>query len=182
MIRSTNIPIILNRICDDTNILSALLVTSDGELLGHSNRSSSASSTTLNRNHPPLPLLPTPESLGTLIADIALDYHRLGEEFSTLKNHTESPPHSSSKMECLYIEMELGIVGISSCNSSSSSSNNTGDVGCFVIVIAALDAPLGYIQMRLQTVTTHIQESLLSSTVLTTTNTSTNNNNSMTVT
>ena len=190
MIRSTNIPIILNRICDDTNyILSALLVTADGELLGSSSRATSTS-----------PSLPTPESLGTLVADIAWDYHRLGEECSLLHHNNSTESQSQplpSKMECLFIEMDLGIVGISPCITTSSDTNNTGDnnIGCFVIVIATYDAPLGFIQMRLQSVTTHVQESLLLSSssssatstttaVLTTSTTTTNsnNNNAMTVT
>ena len=174
MIRSTHIPMILNRICDDTAIISALLVTSDGELLGASHATAATTTTTTpNRNQ-----LPPPESFGTLVADIAWDYHRLGEEFSTLNDHATTPTESSvphtapppprrlvSKMECLFLEMEFGIVGISTCNNGATSTNS-GDVGCFVIVIATPDAPLGLVKMRLQTVTTHVEESLLSSTTL----------------
>ena len=159
MIRSTHIPIILNRICDDTRIRSALLVTADGELLG-------ASATVALTS--PLPQLPPPESLGTLLTDIAWDYQRLGEEYATLhpdttSTTTASSSSSSSTMECIFLEMEYGTVGISSCHSSSSSSssgNQPPTIGCFVMVIATPETPLGWIRLRLQTVTQHVQESL----------------------
>ena len=124
-------------------------------------------------------LLPPPESLGTLLADIAWDYQRLGEEFATLNNDTitttalsssssvgvqaqPQPITTTSKMECIFLEMEYGIVGISPCNNNSGNSNNynSNNIGCFVMVIATSEAPLGLIRMRLQTVTQHIQESL----------------------
>jgi hypothetical protein len=128
MIRSTRIPSVLNRICDDS-VMSALLVTADGELLGASNKNP-------QRN---------PESFGTLLADIAIDYHRLGEEFSAVDDNAERP---KSHMECLLIEMDLGLVGITSCS------------GCFVIAVAKPDTPPGLMKARLQTLAVHVQESL----------------------
>ena len=182
MIRSTHIPIILNRICDDRHILSALLVTADGELLGSAAAMAGTAATTTRR-------LPSPESLGTLLADIAWDYHRLGDELATLLVRDEPNSNAAvpSKMECLFMELEEGMVGISSCcmtstscssSSSSSSSDSSHAVGCFVMVICTPDAPLGWVRQRLQTVTNHIQDSLslTSSSILTTTTTANSNN------
>jgi hypothetical protein len=129
MIRSTRIPSVLNRICDDY-IISALLVTADGELLGASSKSAQKNT----------------ESFGTLLADIALDYHRLGEEFSTVDEI--SADRTISRMECLLINMDLGLIGITPCS------------GCFVIAVAKPDAPPGLMKARLQTLATHVQESL----------------------
>jgi hypothetical protein len=130
MIRSTRIPYVLNRICDDT-IVSALLVTVDGELLG-------ASTKTIQKN---------PESFGTLVADIALDYHRLGEEFAAADGVVH---RSKSFMQCLLIEMDLGLVGVAACSG----------IDCFVVAVAKADAPPGLVKARLQTLAIHVQESL----------------------
>ena len=172
MIRSTHIPIILNRICDETTIRLALLVTADGELLGTSSASSRRMPPVLSQTLPPP--LPSPESLGTLLADIAWDYQRLGEEFVLLNDSTNcchndmdhddpvttTTPTLVSQMECVFLEMEYGIVGISACNDHHhTNDHNTTTIGCFVMVIATPEAPLGWIRQRLQTVTTHIQES-----------------------
>ena len=129
MIRSTCIPSVLNRICDDT-IVSALLVTADGELLG-------ASSKNAQKNA---------EAFGTLLADIALDYHRLGVEFAA----ADDVHRSKSHMQCLLLEMDLGLVGIASCSG----------IDCFVIAVAKPDAPPGLVKARLQTLAVHVQESL----------------------
>jgi hypothetical protein len=115
MIRSRRIPQVLDRICDDKLILSALLVTADGELLG----------TSTNRQA----LQPDPESFGTLVADMAVDYIRLGEDYGNGSN-------------------EQGTVGVAQC----------GD--CFVMAVAAPDAPLGLIKARLEAVAVHVQEGL----------------------
>jgi predicted regulator of Ras-like GTPase activity (Roadblock/LC7/MglB family) len=125
MIRSRRIPQVLDRICDDKLILSALLVTADGELLG----------TSTNRQA----LQPDPESFGTLVADMAVDYIRLGEDYG---NGSKSPLH------CLLMEHEQGTVGVAQC----------GD--CFVMAVAAPDAPLGLIKARLEAVAVHVQEGL----------------------
>jgi hypothetical protein len=82
MIRSCRIPAILSRICNNTTdndnnsvIQIAMLVTNDGELLG------STSATFVN----PDGVRESIENLGTLIADIAVDYQRLGDEFAGLE-------------------------------------------------------------------------------------------------
>ena len=129
MIRSTCIPSVLNRICDDT-IVSALLVTADGELLGASSKNNTKNS----------------ESFGTLLADIAMDYQRLGEEFAAV----DDVHCSKSHMQCLLLEMDQGLIGISACVG----------IDCFVVAVAKPHAPPGLLKARLQTLATHVQESI----------------------
>lgn len=127
MIRSTRIPAVLERICDDT-IESALLVTADGELLGATDKCKN------------------PESFGTLLADIAMDYQRLGEEYSTV----DEVHRTQSNLECLLIEMDLGLIGVTAC----------ATIGCLVIAIAKPDALPGLVKARLQALSIHVQEAL----------------------
>ena len=91
MIRSCHIPPLLSRICGD-GIQAALLVTTDGELLGTS--------------------YPFPEDdlgnlceVGSLVTEIAADYQRLGHELDS--------PH----LDFLTLELELGTVAVSSSGS-----------------------------------------------------------------
>jgi hypothetical protein len=156
MIRSCRIPPILNRICDDV-IHTALLVTADGELLGASTKKSSASLFT-----PPAEGVSASttsgaiENLGTLIADIAVDYHRLGEEYAGLQDGAVQPqqPRNSSnnksQLQCLMMELELGLVAVSSC----------GSFDCLVIAIASPTAPLGLVKAKIQTLALYVQEAL----------------------
>lgn len=208
MIRSTKIPSVLNRICDN-GIYMALMVTSDGELLGVSNRytpPSSSSSTHESTDVADIPSLvkelPDPESLSTLIADIAMDYYRLGFEFAAFNqnnNNSMTPPTGTptsssltnldptssrqessssagssstaaltnnngnfnnynnqkaiSNMKFLLLEMDYGMIGISSCSSSAD---------CLVIAIATHTTPIGYIKSRLTILASYVQESLYS--------------------
>lgn len=88
MIRSCRIPAILSRICTDDSVIQvAMLVTNDGELLG------STSATFIN----PEGVRESIENLGTLIADIAVDYQRLGDELSGLDGSGGGPPISSQQ-------------------------------------------------------------------------------------
>lgn len=180
MIRSTRIPAILNRICtaaaaedggSRTILASALLVTADGELLGASSSSRSSSSNTPTTA--PNLQLQNPESFGTLLADIAMEYQRLGEEFASGNSHDSNPTittatntaavaadttattnsHNGSQMQCLLLEMEAGLVGIAPCG-----------YGCLVMIVGAPNAPLGWIRNQLQIVALHIQESLSTTT------------------
>ena len=82
MIRSCRIPSVLQRICTDNVIQTALLVTLDGELLG------STATTFLS---PDGTTKESIESLGTLIADIAVDYSKLGEELRLIHLHLYDP-------------------------------------------------------------------------------------------
>ena len=198
MIRSCRIPSVLRRICTDNVIQTALLVTTDGELLG------STATTFLS---PDGTTKESIESLGTLIADIAVDYGKLGEEYANLDppntnaiaiagntnananaktnnnnsnpsggasvvstnsgTSTQSPlgqqsqqsqsqqsqhPPSTKKshLQCLLLELELGLVAVSACVG----------VDCMVIAIAAPSAPLGSVKAKLQAMTAHVQEAL----------------------
>jgi hypothetical protein len=142
MIRSARIPHILSRICTDHVIQTAVLVTSDGELLG---------STSTTFVSPDGSTRESVEHLGTLIADIAVDYQRLGNEYAALDNGTTpQPPQKKSHMQCLLLELEQGLVGVSGCVG----------VDCLVIAIAAPNAPLGTITARLQAITEYVQEAL----------------------
>lgn len=168
MIRSCRIPSVLRRICTDSVIQTALLVTTDGELLG------STATTFLS---PDGTTKESIESLGTLIADIAVDYGKLGEEYANLDppntiitkpnppsggasvvsaNSAGSVPPTpqatpkKSHLQCLLLELELGLVAVSTCVG----------VDCMVIAIAAPNAPLGTVKARLQAITAHVQEGL----------------------
>ena len=179
MIRSARIPSVLRRICTDDVIRTALLVTTDGELLG---------STATTFVGPDGTTTESIESLGTLIADIAVDYGKLGEEYasldppappsssaspsssvpgasaaagassppSTTSNNNNSNPSTSSTstskshLRCLLLELELGLVAVAACES----------VDCMVIALAAPNAPLGTVRARLQAIAAHVQEAL----------------------
>lgn len=125
MIRSTRIPAILNKVCDDV-LESCLLVTAEGELLGVSHAAAS-------------PPLQNPADLTSLLADIASQYQRLGEDFGR-----------SSHMNCLVLEMEQRVVGISACSG----------IDCLVVGLAPSDAPLGLLRARLQALAAYVQDSL----------------------
>jgi hypothetical protein len=145
MIRSCRIPDILKRICTDNVIQTALLVTSDGELLG---------STATTFVSPDGTSKESIQSLGTLIADIAMDYTSLGDEYAMLDevpHSQEAPPQrKKSHLQCLLIELEQGLVGVTACVG----------VDCLVIAIAAPSAPLGSVKARLQATAEYVQEAL----------------------
>jgi len=158
MIRSARIPALLDRICDKNKgdddsamIRQALLVTADGELLGCSNPPSGNS----NSSNSPIPI--SSSSFGTLIADIAVDYQRLGEEYATAtaddaasrtSNHKSS---SASHLQCLLLEMDRGLVAVTACT----------EMDCFVVAVASPEAPRGLVKARLQALAVHVQEALL---------------------
>ena len=186
MIRSCRIPNLLQRICDynDNNggvIHTAILCTADGELLGSTAStfvgSNNPSQTVTNNNSPLPPKIESVDSLGTLIADIAVDYARLGDEYTALDlvypdtdginghhSHANAPNNSNTgggggdgvsstkrnTLQCLFLEMELGLIGVSACPG----------VDCLVIAIASPDAHLGSIKSRLQTIATYVTEAL----------------------
>jgi hypothetical protein len=173
MIRSCRIPSVLKRICTDNIIQTALLVTTDGELLG------STATTFISADGTSKESI---ESLGTLIADIAIDYMQLGNEYANLdigggdaaaagtstptsaaatasspsssSAQQQQPPNSGSKkssshLQCLFLELEFGLVAVSTCIG----------VDCMVIAIAAPTAPLGSVKARLHAITEYVQES-----------------------
>lgn len=138
MIRSARIPGILRRITSDNVIQAAVLVTGDGEILG-------ASSPTFVG---PDGTRESMENMGTLIADIAVDYQRLGDEYMHVKEGSAAP--KKSHLRCLLLELDQGLVAVSAC----------AEVDCLVIGIAAPDAPMGMIKARLEAITEHVQEAL----------------------
>jgi hypothetical protein len=114
MIRPARIPPILNRICTDQVIQTAILVTADGGRLG------STSMTFVS----PDGSRESVESLGPLIADIAVDYQRLGDEYAGLDNHNNNnngtttsmtTTKKKSHMQCLLLELDQGLMGVLSC-------------------------------------------------------------------
>ena len=132
MIRSCRIPSILSRICvGDDVIQTAMLVTNDGELLG------STSSTYVNTDGNRESI----ENLGTLIADIAVDYQRLGDEFAILDPTSSSTaaPMTSPLSTALTGQQQLSSVQSpqppvptlpsSATSASTSSSGNNLSVG-----------------------------------------------------
>lgn len=129
MIRSGRIPPVLNRICDE-QVPTALLVTFDGELLGTSNSFPHHSK--------------DPESFGTLLADIAVDYRRLGEEYAAAEDKAKS------QMECLLIQMDGGLAGAAACES----------IDCFVLAVAKPNTPPGLLKARLRSLADHVRESM----------------------
>lgn len=129
VLRSAKIPAVLNRICDE-RIPSALLVTFEGEILGESTA---------------FPHQKTPEALGALVADIASDYQRAGEDYAAIEGQ-----RSKSHLECLLISMSDGLIGVSACDG----------VDCFVIATAKPDAPPGLLKGRLESLASFVQDSM----------------------
>jgi len=120
MLRSSRIPPLLSRITGD-GIHTALLITSDGELLG----SSSIPNSHPHHTHihtPPHPTVKQPasasssstestssisssptssskfdhESMAALIAEVTSDYHRAGQELLLMNFHPPPSPHHGS--------------------------------------------------------------------------------------
>jgi hypothetical protein len=73
----------------------------------------------------------------------------MGEEYAALDMSGGAVP-KKSHLNCLLLELELGLVAVSTCNG----------VDCMVIAVASLDAPLGNIKARLQAITEYVQEAL----------------------
>ena len=103
----------------------------DGELLGASD---------LYPHHK------EPESFGTLVAEIAADYNNCGAEYVAV----DGVQRSKSHLQCLLIEMEGGLIGVSACQG----------IDCFVLAVAKPNTPPGLLKARLQSLAVHIQESL----------------------
>ena len=130
MIRACRIPPVLNRVCDES-IPSALLVTFNGEIIGESTK---------------FPHHKDPAFFGTLVADIALDYQRAGEDYASI----EASKIQKSHLQSVLIEMEGGTVGISACSK----------VDIFAIAVARPDTPPGLLKARLEQLTLFVEESL----------------------
>jgi len=172
MLRSSRIPPLLSTICSD-GIYQALLVTSDGEILG----STSASEPKDEEKKEELDM----ESIGALIAEISGDYRRVGNELlllnlpapSASQQQSLGQEHNMNQLEnvntgqiagsggassggvgtrpnfsCMIIQMDHGLIGVAS----------TG-YECLVIAVAKLDVPQGFLKKKLTTLAEHIRES-----------------------
>lgn len=65
-------------------------------------------------------------------------------------NNNNSSSRSTSHLQCLFLELELGLVAVSMCVG----------IDCMVIAIASPNAPLGMVKARLQVITEYVQEAL----------------------
>jgi hypothetical protein len=163
MIRSSRIPPTLNRICDDKFIHSVVLVTKDGELLGSSNyhlhntynnshvlvvknneqlqqqQQQQIDMRTSNTTSLPWMALST-ESLGTLLADIAMEYHQLGHEYAAIG----ATQRSKSDLQFVLMEFESALIGISA-TSSSKRNHNTDVAGAGISSGSGPDAAMASI-------------------------------------
>ena len=63
---------------------------------------------------------------------------------------TTSSNGRPSHLQCLFLELELGLVAASTCVG----------LDCMVIAIASPSAPLGMVKARLQAITEYVQEAL----------------------
>ena len=168
MIRSGSIPPVLNRICDN-NIHSALLVTPDGELMGvSSNFNNNNTTTTTTTNHHNTTsnnnnnnILSDPEAIGTLLADIGVDYQKLGQELRSSSSSSNSNSNNNNHLQCLLMELDLGMIGISSCSLDGSGGGSSGmdDYCLLVIAIAKPETPPGLLKAKLLALAAHVQES-----------------------
>lgn len=142
MLKSSRIPPLLNRVCNN-GISSAYLITSDGALLG-------ASSTL---SHPI-----DPSDLAALVAEVVEDYKRLGSELSLIKKKDDNTANNlssstSSSIEekkeklCVLIQLEKGLLGIASATDSS------------YVVALGESVQHGWLKMQLQALAGHVRES-----------------------
>lgn len=156
-----------------------MLVTSYGELLG----STATFFITSNGTKENI------ESLGTLIADIAVDYSRLGEEYANLDSRQQPHQYQYSLTDNGTNDFSTGTGTIASTSTSPqpATPNSTRNsqlqcllidlelalvavstcvgVDCMVVVITSPNAPHGSVKSRLTAITEYVQEALSSLTV-----------------
>jgi len=82
------------------------------------------------------------ESLGTLLADVGVDYMRLGEEIAASQNR-------KSHLQSLLIEFEDGIICVAACSG----------LDCLVFALAETSVAPGLLKARLKALASHVQES-----------------------
>uniref|UniRef100_A0A7S2P5S0 Roadblock/LAMTOR2 domain-containing protein n=1 Tax=Leptocylindrus danicus TaxID=163516 RepID=A0A7S2P5S0_9STRA len=162
MIRARRIPPLLNRVLGD-GITTALLLTGDGELLG---------SATLEGENISEVKLDTP-SLGALVAEVARDYIRAGTDLLTQNqpivtsnSNISSPSSSGTKktagggnnnqdgLQCLLLELEDQLIGLSMCTTSN---NRTWYV---VAVGNSREVEMGLMRTRLTALQGYICEAM----------------------
>eukprot|EP00977_Amphora_coffeiformis_P007721 scaffold1690_cov182-Amphora_coffeaeformis.AAC.78 len=145
MIRSCRIPAVLNRICDE-QIPTAMLVTLDGELLGTSNINSNNNNNTVN----PVfgTMIKDADSFGTLLADIAVEYKKLGDEYAAASDTTTT---TTRTMDTLLLHFDSGATAaVAACPT----------IDCFVLAVATPGTPPGLLRARLRSLADHVQESM----------------------
>lgn len=168
MLKSSRIPPLLNRICQN-GISSAYLITTDGALLGASSSSTttseitSASSSPLTSSsfhlHHPM----DPSDLAALVAEVVEDYRKLGSELSLLKKKEDlipppspisSTPSPSSSTElkknkfCVLIQLENGVLGIASATDTT-----------YVVALGQEGVQHGWMKMQLYSLASHVCDS-----------------------
>lgn len=74
----------------------------------------------------------------------------MGEEYAALVVSEQSVATTTSHLQCLFLELELGLIAVSMCVG----------IDCMVIAIASPNAPLGMVKARLQAITDYVQEAL----------------------
>lgn len=182
MIRSRRIPQVLDRICDEHTIVSAVLVTLDGELLGTSTPSEGEPTTGLCR------LAPDPEAFGTLVADICMEYIRLGEACQGQLLAANGSSRSRAALSGMATtSRDPGTTTSSRPSPNSSTSTSTtiplhkstpqlqcllieleqGTIAasqcgteCLVLALAAPGAAPGLVKTKLEAVSAYLQEAL----------------------
>lgn len=135
MIRSSRIPAVLDRICDDDTIEVSLLVTVDGELLGCSSHAAHER-----------------KKQAALLSDMGLDYQRLGLELAQVLQRSDETEQDmpKSQLQCLLLESHDRLIGLTQVEG----------VDCFVIGIAKPTSPPGWIKARLQVLASYVQDAL----------------------
>ena len=112
MIRTSRIPPLLSRICDE-NITSAFFLTSDGELLGCysslSNNKEPASNADGDLSHSQSQERKqlNASSIGALVSEVAEDYRRIGKGMGLQQNNPSGGAAQGLDLNCLLIEMDL---------------------------------------------------------------------------
>lgn len=155
MIRSSRIPPLLDKICTD-GILSSLLISKDGELLGSSTSKTCSNSNNNSNSSVPIPpkgltedmimtgssssttsnipawMNMNPNDVGALLAEVLEDYKQLGCELSLLDPSSFSPSgiHSSGSNNTNATNkagVGAGASGATGTSTSNTSNDNTGD-------------------------------------------------------
>mmetsp|Transcript_45662 Transcript_45662/g.55404 ORF Transcript_45662/g.55404 Transcript_45662/m.55404 type:complete len:157 (+) Transcript_45662:156-626(+) len=145
LIRASRIPPLLSQITGN-GIKYCLLITSDGELLGrsHSENETNEQDDIINV-----------DSVGALVAEVAGDYRRAGNDVSLLTGaaagRTPSPADLTRgggvTLCCLVLEMDKGIVGVANAGSD-----------CYVVVVAESDVKYGLLKARVTALAEYVRE------------------------
>ena len=135
MLRASRIPPLLSRILGD-GMDGAMLLTSDGELLGSAFTTSSIHDINNKNESSSSSFVLDAASMGALVAEVTNDYARAGRELlhqgsqssqSNIRQGHEGQGNNGSELECLIIETELGrVIGVACCSFYTSNSSDDG--------------------------------------------------------